>query len=228
MSVELENQTPKFPPGAGFGLALGIASMGVCWIVIGSGIGLFFGGIIFAALLVPPLVLGEEKLTRRILVAIGVNVGIAIVWLGSVGFSSQTVSQFILCYVALFAWCLALAGLSILLRSLLRRAIPASCVAIVIGIMWLSWPIWLAQYLPEHQGLVEYLVPPHPLFLVNSVLKDQGIWSERPIAYRYLFTLGQDVPYELPRSVVPMIALHGLIGGIGLVVCGFAGGKARR
>jgi hypothetical protein len=90
--------------------------------------------------------------------------------------------------------------------------VPAAAIATLGGLLWLSWPVWLAAALPQHPWIVRWLTSPHPLLAINGALRDWGIWTQRPIAYQYLLTLGQDVPYELPRSTLLAIVLHGCVG----------------
>ena len=74
--------------------------------------------------------------------------------------------------------------------------------------MWLTCPIWLPA---ATSARIDALLAVHPLFALNGVLKELGFWTHQPLAYRYLFTLGQDVPYSLPRSILPSAVLHLLI-----------------
>ncbi|HEY1628968.1 MAG TPA: hypothetical protein VGF52_03860, partial [Tepidisphaeraceae bacterium] len=50
-------------------LAISVMAEGACFATLGTTLGLFFGGIIFAALLVPPLVLAQERLVDRLMIA---------------------------------------------------------------------------------------------------------------------------------------------------------------
>jgi hypothetical protein len=226
-------------------LAIALVAEIACYAAVGATLGLFFGGIVFAAILVPPLVLAEERIGERLLIAAAVCSGIAIVWGIMLIDSAITPRQFFCCYILLAAWCAALMGAAMLIakvfcqfhlarrdytpggggprcvhRGLNGNAIVASAITIVIAFLWLTWPIWLATHLSHSNSefFISYFVPPHPLLAINGVLANLGVWSERPIAYAYLMNLGQDVPYTLPRSVWPCAAVHLLIGVIGAVI----------
>lgn len=199
------------PVMAWLGVGMGLASGVVCFWAAGATLGLFFGGMAFAALLVPPLCLAEARLADRLLVAGAVNDGIATVWLVAVFFSPVTFLQWLGCYLLLICWCGALAGLACSLNRLLRSAIPAAAGAMAAAMLWLAAPVWLAH------ADVQWYLPAHPLLAINGVLKNLGIWSQHPIAYQYLLNLGQDVPYELP-GIWPAAMIHLAIGVAGLVL----------
>ncbi|HVT89214.1 MAG TPA: hypothetical protein VHD56_10210 [Tepidisphaeraceae bacterium] len=248
-----ENRFLGLTLSAWTGFVLGIASASACWAAVGLNLGLFFGGIIAASLLTPPLTLGEKRLIERYLVAGAVVDGIAVIWLAAVFGQQVTLSQWALCYVILIAWSFALCGLTMLilrtvcLFHLARRentpgdprsvdrglndksqnpsvnptlsdSTVSSAIVVVLAMLWLSWPIWLSQI------NTPVLISAHPLFAINGMLRNFGAWPERPIAYRYLMRLGQDLPYTLPRNIGPMIAVHLLIGAIGLIA-GYTAGK---
>jgi hypothetical protein len=217
-------------------MILATAAESACYAFVGQNLGLLIGGLVFAALLVPPLSLAEDRLLDRLLVAGSVNDGIAIVWLVAVFTSPITFEQWVLCYAVLIAWCFALVGIASLIRSLefARReytpgsprcnhrglngdSIPASAIVVLLALLWISSPVWLATVLPTCPTLNAWIVRLHPLMAMNGTLRNMGLWSERPIAYRYLLTLGQDVPYELP-GVTPMVVFHCLICAAGLAL----------
>jgi hypothetical protein len=126
-----------------------------------------------------------------------------------------------MCYVILVVWCFALLGIGQIISLLIRSPIPAAALTVALALLWLTWPIWLARILPDHPDLAAHLVAPHPLFAINGVLKSFGIWTEQPLAYQYLMTLGQDLPYALPQNIGPVAGLHMLLGA--LVFVGRAG-----
>ena len=111
------------------------------------------------------------------------------------------------------------------IASIVRRAgaapLAASAIAVVICLIWLTWPVWLSPYLtgPHADAIVARLVWVHPLFTVNGVLMNLGTWSHLPIAYRDLTTLGQDVPYALPTNIWPSVLTH-FIPGFALLWAG--------
>jgi hypothetical protein len=216
------------------GVALAILADGACCAATGATLGLFFGGIVFAALLTPPLVLTEERFVDQLLIATAICDGIAIVWLITCVEGTITLRQFLGCYILLAAWCCALMGTATLMAQILCRfhlarrvhrglngiPIVASAFTIVVALLWLTWPIWFATHLSHanSQFYISWFVPPHPLLAINGILANLGVWSERPIAYAYLMNLGQDVPYTLPRSVGPCVVVHFLVGIIAAIM----------
>jgi hypothetical protein len=190
------------------------------WGVVGGNLGLFFFGMILATLLAPPLCLADERVVSRVLTAAAIAMGIGLVELAAGVKASMSIVSLIACLGLLMSWTLALAGIASALAWLVRSPalrVPAAGVTTALGLAWLSWPVWLAQALPGHPWIVQWLVPAHPLLAINGALRELGIWTQRPIAYRWLVTLGQDVPYALPASVLPAILLH---GGIAVVLLG--------
>jgi hypothetical protein len=241
---QANDHTPRWlgiPMIAWTAMGIAIIAESACYAAVGATLGLFFGGIIFAALLVPPLVLAEERLVDRLLIAAAVCDGIAIVWLITIG--TITLKQFLFCYILLAAWCAAMMGTATIIsgilcgfhlagreytpgtprcnhRGLNGRAIVAAAIVTVIALMWITSPIWFASHLSHSNSdfYISWFAPPHPLLAINGILANLGIWSERPIAYAYLLNLGQDVPYTLPRSVWPCAGFHLLIGTLGAII----------
>lgn len=201
------------------GMFLAIALESACYFLLGVTTGLFFSGIVWAVLLLPPLVLTEARLRHRGMIAAGVIDGIAIVWLIAVFTSSLTLMLWLECYLVLAACGFALLGTVHIFGKLFRSAPElASAITVLLALSWLTAPIWLARSMPAHPQWTGQLVRVHPLLAMNSVTRDFGFWNERPIAYQYLLTLGQDVPGSIPESIWASVLLHLLIGcaGIGL------------
>ena len=88
----------------------------------------------------------------------------------------------------------------------------ANAVGVAATLSWLTWPLWLT-------GAPQGAVNVHPLLALNGVLPGIGNWTELPIAYR-LTTLGQDVPYTLPTSAWPSVAIHLLVGAAAAAIAG--------
>src|SRR5688572_3724096 len=104
-------QTFWFPLTA---FALAVVTAALCRFAAGVSLGLFFGGVAFATLLVPPLVAGETSLGRRLVIPALVTLGIALVWLTAVG-QSIAFTQWLACSAALLAYAFAIGGLTALL-----------------------------------------------------------------------------------------------------------------
>lgn len=194
--------------------ALAAASAGLCYAAAGTSLGLLFGGLIFAALLAPPLVLSETCLMRQCLVAAGIADGIAMVWLAGVFDSAWSVRQWLTCYLLLAAWVAALGGLVVCLWRCGLGRITASAAGVVLAILWLTWPVWLSPWLNGRRGeaIAAWLTPPHPMMAINAVVQDQlGIWSQQTLAY-HLTNLGQHVAYTLPGGIAVAATVHLTIG----------------
>jgi hypothetical protein len=201
-------------------LVLSLATAMACYLAVGVTLGLYFGGLIFTSILVPTCCMTEQRVVSRLLVAAAVADGTAIVWLVCVFISSTTLVQWLMCYAVLLAWAMALVGLCAIISPTRpnRASIPGSAIAMFLSLAWLTCPVWL-------QTRAAVVVPVHPLFALNRVLLDLGLWTIRPIAYRYLVSLGQDVPYELPGTIIPMLVLHLLVGVAGLLAASRVAGR---
>jgi hypothetical protein len=228
---------PQAPPAKGIpwaevALAIGLSFMAAltCYLVAGATLGLFFGGMAMAVLLLPPLTLVARSTLHRLLLASAVCDGIAIVWIASLFDWTVSFMQLLQCYVLLAAWCGSLAGLTCALAEPITPDRPdesttdvvPSAIVVLLGFIWLTCPIWL----PASTGVrIDSIISFHPLFAINGVLTHLGLWTQQPIAYRYLFTLGQDVPYTLPTSILPSVTVHLVVGAIGLGACWLRGSR---
>jgi hypothetical protein len=180
-------------------------------VIIASGVSLslILAGPIVAAILVPPLALAPLRKFDSV-VAVGTIVDtIGCIWLAAVVRHALSFPQWLQCYLVLLAFVAALWALTIALERMKLDRVFASALTIVVALLWLTWPIWLAPELNE--SLVSWLVPAHPIMALNGICFEAlGVWSQQPVAYR-LTSLGQDVPYALPHSIVPMILVHAAI-----------------
>jgi len=193
-----------------FGIVAGVAS----YLAAGASLGLLFGPVLLATLFTPPLVLARS-LSGGILEWLAIVVGVCAVWILTGGL---LVREWAACTLVLAAYLLALAGVAILLARWRVSPVLASAITVVLGLAWLTWPIWLIRALSGSGGekLVGWLAAAHPLLAINGVVLNRfDEWDRYRLAYQQLTTLNQDVFYHLPRSVIPAIALHGIIG----VVC---------
>jgi hypothetical protein len=155
--------------------------------------------------------------------------GVGVVWLLAVLHPQITFIQWLRCYLLLLAWGMWLSGLVIGLAGLRMQPTAASAAAVILSLVWLTWPVWLSSYLtgPGADRVASWLIRLHPLFAVNGVFPELGVWSHWPIAYRDLTTLGQDIAYTLPTSVWPAIAVH-VIPGVVLAWLGLSRAKTAR
>lgn len=56
-----------------------------------------------------------------------------------------------------------------------------------------------------------------PLFAINGNIDPTDAFTHRPLAYR-LMNLGQDVFYEMPRSILPCVLVHVASGLPGILL----------
>lgn len=182
---------------------------------------MFLGSLLLASLIAPPLAL-MGRLSRVWVPASAVVIGIALVWAASLTAADVTFWEWLRCCLVLTAYVCALSGISAFLNSVGIPAAPASAIAIVLGLLWLSWPVWLSPWLT--QSISDWLVPAQPAFAINSVLEHLGTWDRAQIAYQKLTVLNQDIAYSLPRSIAPAIIVHAIIGAGGLL----AAARARK
>jgi hypothetical protein len=192
----------------GFALVFAI----VAYVATGPTLGLFFGGLVIVALLVPPMVLCERSMVRQGLVASAVNDAVGLVWLVAVFRTQTTLWQWLQCYLVLAAFAFALWGCARAIRAARLPMVPSGALTVTLAMLWLTWPIWLSRALTSR--MVEWLAPAHPPLAINGVLAQLGVWSEHAIAYRHLLSLGQDVAYQLPASILAAVFAHVIAGGI--------------
>jgi hypothetical protein len=191
-----------------------IASL-LCRAVAGISLGLFFGGVAFATLLVPPLTAREASIAKRVLVPILVTGGTAVVWLTAWG-DLLSLPQWLACCATLLTYSLALGGICSLLLTFRFHPAIAGATVTMLGLLWLTWPVWLSAVLLRSSGdaWIAWLVPAHPLFAINGALAHFDTWDRNPLAYTRLTVLNQDVFYALPHSVGWSVFAHGVLGAI--------------
>jgi hypothetical protein len=194
---------PRFIFAFLFSSMLGIFT----WYITDNGLDLFLGAICLSAITVPSLWVFAGRSPG---VLIGMILGIGASWLLPVSENAISFAQWILCLLVLASVCSAIAGL-------IQMGISPGIVVIV-GIAWLTWPIWLSVSLPGRQPDLSVLF--HPLFATNHVLEHLGIWTEQQGAYG-LTNLGQDVQYQMPASAWPAILFHLGIAGVAWVAATF-------
>lgn len=194
------------------GSAFALAATGWCAWATGPGLGLFLAATLLAALYVPALTLAEEPPARAITPAATAS-GIAICWGISTLWSDVSLFELFRCTLVLVSLTLALGGAaSGLARAGLTPSLSAGLVAAA-GTLWLTWPVWLSHAL--NQAAVDWLSPAHPLLALNGVLRHLGAWDRAPLAYQKLTILNQDIPYHLPRSIIPATLVHAAIAAWG-------------
>jgi hypothetical protein len=194
-------------------VAISLGAVAACWWAAGNSLGLFFGGLFVATFLTPAAVLGSGNLARAIGGLATVLGPIAIVWLIPVLKGSDTPGQWAQTVLVLAAYSGAVGGVALVLERAKCPVVFAAAAAIVIGLAWLTWPIWLSSILVGRGmgGTVQHLVGVHPPLVINGILTNEPAWTERSLAY-HLTDLNQDVPIRLPANAAACTALHGILG----------------
>jgi hypothetical protein len=183
-----------------FAFIFGASSSLACYWTAGPSLDLLLGSVILAAIGTPPLC------TISTWSFVAVALGAALVWLlNPVGWFA--------CAILLVAFLAAEAGVTRLLMRVHLHPVAASAIVTTISLLWLTWPAWASPWLPGHS--VRWLVMFHPLMAINTAASELGIWTEQRVAYR-LTNLGQDVPYQLPTSIWPCVAVHAILAACSL------------
>ncbi len=191
---------------------LALCATGLCYLAAGPTLGLFFGTFFVAAMIVPPLQQTESGASA---IVAGVCAGAAVVWVAAATRPDVYVWDCGRSVVMLAAWILALLGVGRLLRVAHVGPTPAAGLTLFIALAWLSWPVWLTPALETSHGqaIVDLLVPVHPLFSINGVMKHFGAWDHYPaLAYPTLTVLNQDVSYRQPTGILPAALFHAMFG----------------
>jgi hypothetical protein len=189
-----------------------IASAACAW-AAGSSLGLFFGGLFVVTFLTPAGVLQQKSLVAAVGGFTAVVGPVAGVWLIAIFETADTFGQWIEATMVLAFYALAIAGIGLALARTRLPAIFAAGLAILVGLAWLSWPVWLSGAMVRGglSGAVQDLVWLHPPLVINGILTGEPAWTERSLAY-HLTDLNQDVPIRLPANAAACSAVHGVLG----------------
>ena len=197
------------------GLLISVAATSWVAMVVGANLGLFLGALLLTTCYVPAVVLAESGQRRWIALA-GIMAGACL----SLAIFSRSIDvtfgEWLQCALVLEAYAWALAGVAVLLWRIHLPVPIAALLVVVIGLLWLTWGVWLSPWMT--QGLADWLSPANPLLATNAIVRHLGTWDHAPIAYKALTVLDQDVPYRLPRTILPAVLLHILIGTPGMAL----------
>jgi hypothetical protein len=191
-------------------LGLGLLSAVACRLAGGPTLGLYLAPLLFAGLLVPPLVLAVEIGIWRGLIPLLFTIGVSAIWLTT---GPAPWGEMAACALVLLAVTGLAAGLAIGLARPLHSPVAGGALAVVILLLWLTWPIWLSASLESASGqrFTQPLVSVQPLLAVNGIVPELGIWTQQRVMY-HLTTLGQHVSYALPGSIWPCVLFHARVG----------------
>jgi hypothetical protein len=184
---------------------------GTSYSASGATLGLFFGPVLLAPIVVPPLALSVSNQGVRFAVCIIYAGASWAVWSLVGNVEAAVVARSV---IALTAFALALASIPPALIRIKFHPVLAVATVTILGFAWLAWPVWLARALPTDGGawVLRWGGPANPLFAINGALRAYfDDWDRHRIAYQQLTTLNQDVLYSLPRSIWPSVITHLLI-----------------
>lgn len=192
-----------------------LVSLGVsvsCYAVSGVSLGLFFGPVLLLTFVTPPLALRGTTRLDCFLTCVALALGTAVFWLA---IAHLSVLNLLRCGVVLFSYVMGLAGAASLLMRLRIGPVFASAAVVWVGILWLTWPVWLCPWLdgPHAESIVGGLTVAHPLMAMNSVLFERfNFWDRYTITYQHLTSLNQDIYYSLPKTILWMVLSHLAVG----------------
>jgi hypothetical protein len=141
-----------------------------------------------------------------------------ILWLIATWQTETLFRECLACLAVLITYATALAGLSGGFRAIRLSATPSAALTIVLGLAWLTWPIWLSRTWNGEASApaIARWSSVHPALVIQ--IPNLGAWPEQSIAY-HLTDLNQNVSYEAPPSVWKCVLAHGIAGAL---LLGFA------
>ena len=189
-----------------------LAAVGITW-VCGGTLGVYIGALLAVTLLIPPTVSASQRSFDRRLIVWLVVAPLAAAWLSTARRTGTTMGEWGASSAVLLAYAIALAGIVSALPLLRLSAIVSAAMTVVLGLAWLTWPIWLSRTWNGEASAawVNRLVVVHPALSVS--LPHLGHWDEQSLAY-HLTDLNQSVPYAPPHSVWVCVIVHALVGAV--------------
>jgi len=194
-----------------------LAAIGISW-AAGWSLGTFLGGLLLTTALVPPATVAHDNLRDRLTCLTMTVTPIIILWLIATCQTETLFREWLGCTAVLITYATALAGLATTFRTIRLSATVSAALTIVLGLAWLTWPIWLSRTWDgeSSEPTVARWSALHPALVIQ--IPNLGAWSEQSIAY-HLTDLNQTVPYQAPPSVWKCVLAHGIAGA---VLLGFA------
>lgn len=187
-------------------------------------VNIFLGALFLLTVVVPPLVLGEQRIVRQLAVAASAVTPVCLMTVRLIGPNQVHASEWLAVAGVLIAFPLALAGISLMLRHLRFTSAAAAALSVTLGIVWITWPVWASRTWEGRasESTIERLAPYHPGMLIDGQLaRGLGSWTTGSVAYG-LTDLNQNVMYPVPASV-----WRGVIAFLVLAGAGFGWGAYR-
>jgi hypothetical protein len=181
---------------------LSVLIVGSCYLFSGNALNLIFGSVLLAVFIVIPPSASAGQMPGALLIGLSAVLGIALGWLAPVFAGVISARQWYQCGLVMGTLLVPISAVAYLVAILTRSRPAGIAIVTVTTLAWLSFPIWLAVPLTGSQ--LNWSTRLHPLFAINHVLNSLGIWTEQQRAYS-LTTFGQDVQYQMPRSIWPVV-----------------------
>jgi len=216
---------PALLPALALAISLGAGLTFCCYCSSGIGLDFFIAPLFLTAFTCPTAAAIAGRLPGAGVIAIGLAMGSGLVW--GIALHSNAIGwgQWAEALFLLFTFAGAIGSIVWLMIILKVAKIVAAAIGVAVSLAWLTCPIWLSIGLAG--GSVGQMIQLHPLFVMNHIVYSPaiGLWPEQAGAYG-LTSLGQDVQYELPGTMLPILVFHGammlLAGSIGWFCCRMA------
>ncbi len=193
------------------GLACGLAAI----LIVPLSLGTVFAGLALTTTMLPGLVLVQSGRLERASALGCFMLPLVMTWLRFVGHDMMSHGEWLRASVVPVVYAWAICGLACGLGRLRLPPAGAAAFAILMGVLWLGWPIWLAPWLRGASGetAAARLIAAHPAFVLNGVFARAfpTPWAQHRVAYE-LTNIGDDIPYEMPAGMLVCLLLHGSIG----------------
>jgi hypothetical protein len=189
-----------------------VAAAGIYW-AAGWSLGTFIGGLLISTVLVPPVIVAQERPRDRLLALTLTVTPVIILWLIATCQTETLFREWLGCTAVLIAYALALAGVSAALRAIRLSATVSAALTVVLGLAWLTWPIWLSRTWDGDASApaIARWAAVHPGLVIR--IPNFGAWPEQSIAY-HLTDLNQNVSYQAPANVWTCVLAHGVVGAL--------------
>jgi hypothetical protein len=163
-----------------------------------------------AVFLTPAGVVSSTTLHRALVGWLAVAGPVSVIWLLPVLGAAATLGQWAAAVSILLTFSATIGGIALAMERLGCPGVFAAGAAIVLGVVWLGWPVWLSGHLVNagKTGVIRELVAVHPPLAINGILTNEPAWTERTLAYQ-LTDLNQDVAIQLPSGPGACDAVYG-------------------
>ncbi len=179
-------------------VVLSSLSMLICAHYTGATLGLFIGGLVLASIIAPSLTSCFEKDVDRLRSLLVIVAGIASSWLLAC-ISTLSASSLIAAAFILLTYSFALIGLSGALSRLVGDRVIASASITLLSLASMAFPFWCSAT-SFSSDAIQRMIAINPVFQIDGQSPQLDVWTQRPVLYS-ITSLGQDVPYALPKSI---------------------------